>query len=380
MTCKIDDMADGLKIEYSTDELNDEYSNDDLLNIQSWGVDLSVQDLLYQYKEGDILKPELQRNYVWDKKEASRFVESLLLGLPVPSIFLANMADGVRLIVDGYQRIMTLYHYVILGKWKDTEETFKLTNTDLINPKWRNKSFKELEIGDQRRLRLYTIHAIVFEQKRPRSDSSLFQVFERINTSGKSLNAQEIRNCVYQGDLNSLLIQLNSNPDWRYLFGNQNPDERMLDMELILRFFAMNNEVVYNSTRKYISLKQLLNNFMGMYVHANEQLLVSLTNNFNDVISFIKSNFGETAFFNLQNDFSKYRRRLYPTVYDSLMIATSIALGRGYHCEGASLEEKKLNLLKNDEYREAITQGTMQVVNIHKRISMVLSSIYNMDL
>ena len=98
------------KIEYTKDDLNDEYSNDDLWNIQSWGVDLSVQDLLFQYKQEDILKPELQRNYVWEKKEASRFIESLLLGLPVPSIFLANMPDERRLIVDGYQRIMTLYH------------------------------------------------------------------------------------------------------------------------------------------------------------------------------------------------------------------------------------------------------------------------------
>lgn len=64
------------KIEYTKDDLNDEYSNDDLLNIQSWGVDLSIQDLLFQYKQNDILKPELQRNYVWEKK---RLADSLNL-------------------------------------------------------------------------------------------------------------------------------------------------------------------------------------------------------------------------------------------------------------------------------------------------------------
>ena len=139
------------KIEYTKDDLNDEYSNDDLLNIQSWGVDLSIQDLLFQYKQNDILKPELQRNYVWEKKEASRFIESLLLGLPVPSIFLANMPDGTRLIVDGYQRIMTLYHYIIVGRWKETHEVFNLFNSTLINEKWRNKTYEELEPADQRR-------------------------------------------------------------------------------------------------------------------------------------------------------------------------------------------------------------------------------------
>lgn len=266
-------MGEFENIEYGKDEREDEFSNDDLFNIQSWGADPSVRELITQYEDGDIIKPELQRNYVWDKKEASRFIESLLLGLPIPSIFLANVADDKRLIIDGYQRLTTLVDYISKGTWKNTEEPFRLYNSPLINERWRNKTYRELSESDKRRLRLYSIHAIIFEQKKPNNDSGLYQVFERINTSGKTLNAQEIRNCVYQGDMNTLLFQLNANEKWRALYGSEKPDERMLDLELILRFFAMSTPDVYNTTKSYVSLKQTLNQYMSHYRSASSDFL-----------------------------------------------------------------------------------------------------------
>src|SRR3712207_2074039 len=101
-------------IEYIPSEQDDSYSDDSLYNINSWGADLSFRELVERYKDGEILKPEMQRNYVWDKAEASRFIDSILLGLPVPSIFLAKpeIMDEKLLIVDGYQRIMTVYDFI----------------------------------------------------------------------------------------------------------------------------------------------------------------------------------------------------------------------------------------------------------------------------
>ena len=115
------------------EEKEQESSNDDLFNITSWGADPSVRELIMQYQDGDIEKPELQRKYVWTKKAASRFIESLLLGLPVPSIFLANLESGKRLIIDGYQRIRTLVDYIDEGIWGGDGTVFRLSNTELIN-------------------------------------------------------------------------------------------------------------------------------------------------------------------------------------------------------------------------------------------------------
>ena len=367
-------------IDVIEEEKNEEFSNDDLFNITSWGADPSVRELIMQYKEGDIEKPELQRKYVWTKKTASRFVESLLLGLPVPSIFLANNeVTGKRLIVDGYQRLRTLVDFISEGIWHGDDTVFRLVNSDIINVRWRGKTFKELSDVDKRRLKNYTIHAIIFEQKQPLNDSGMFQIFERINTGGMTLNDQEVRNCVYQGALNTLLFELNKNEAWRKLYGLDKEDTRMKDLELILRFFALNKEDVYRSEQKSFTLKQLLNEEMAQNIKDSDHVH-ELGEDFNKVIEFIYENFGEEAFFNLQNDLQKMRKRLYPTVYDSLMIATSIALRNGYTVGQNDLREKRLQLLRDEEYRESITQGTMQTGHINTRISKALSIVYGMEL
>ena len=361
------------------EEQNEELANDDLFNISSWGADPSVRELIMQYSEGDIEKPELQRKYVWSKKVASRFIESLLLGLPVPSIFLANMEpSGKRLIIDGYQRIRTLHDFIHDGIWRGDDTVFRLVNSSIINERWRNKTYEELSESEKRRLKNYTIHAIIFEQKRPANDTAMFQIFERINTSGVTLNDQEVRNCVYQGAMNTKLFELNNNNKWRKMFGNDNPDNRMIDLELILRFFALNKPEVYMSNAKSFVLKKLLNDEMASNRKDSESLKQKCAD-FTRVIDFIYENFGEEAFFNLQKDLQKIRRRLYPTVYDSLMIATSIALSRGFEKKD-DLTTLRMNLLKDEEYRESITQGTMQVDHIKTRVQKTLSIIYGMEL
>lgn len=155
------------------------YSDDDLYNINSWGADLSFREIISMYEEDELLKPELQRKYVWTKMEASRFIDSILLGLPVPSVFFAKEPDETMLIIDGFQRIMTVFDYV-KGIFSGDGKVFKLSNTENINSRWRGKAFAELEVEEKRRIRNTTIHAIIFEQKYPRNDTGMFQIFERI--------------------------------------------------------------------------------------------------------------------------------------------------------------------------------------------------------
>lgn len=133
-------MSNFEKIKISEEE--ESFSNDDLFNINSWGADLSFRELISMYDEEDLIKPELQRKYVWKIEEASRLIDSILLGLPIPSIFLAKK-DEKRLIIDGYQRIKTVYDYVN-GIFSKNGRTFKLSNSKIINERWRGKTFLEL--------------------------------------------------------------------------------------------------------------------------------------------------------------------------------------------------------------------------------------------
>jgi hypothetical protein len=369
-------------IEEIQEELNDNYSNDDLYNINSWGADLSFRELITMYEEDELLKPELQRYYVWEKPEASRFIESILLGLPVPSVFLANTPQDKKLIIDGYQRIMTVYDYVKEGIWRKDGKVFRLSNTDKINVKFRNKSFKELDEKDQRRIKSTTIHAIMFEQKAPNdNDTSLYQVFERINTGGRALMPQEIRNCVNQGEFNSLLFKLNANTYWRSLFGKLEVDPRMRDMEFILRFLALDTEFIKNNESSSISLKKYLNEFMGATSSQSSQIVEQRKDKFNFVMHFIIENIGENAFYNITGgDDTKIRKRFYPTIFDAICPAVAIAHRHfGDNIPSENLESKRLELLKDPEFRKFISEGTMQISHIHGRINKALNYLFGIS-
>ncbi len=354
------------QIEVIENELEDDYSDDSLFNIASWGADLSFREIISMYDDDELIKPELQRKYVWDKVEASRFIESILMGLPVPSVFFAQ-AGSQKLIVDGYQRIMTVRDYV-KGIFSTDQKVFKLSNSEKINRRWRNKAFTELSLDEQRKIRSTTIHAIIFEQKQPANgDTSLYQVFERINTSGRTLTPQEIRNCVYQGSLNSLLFELNENIKWRTLFGSREPDSRMRDIEFILRFFLMDSGDVTEINAKQISLKKSLNDYMGRNVNLDENGIAALKNAFVNMVNVVHDNVGVNAFKNFTN--GKFTNKFHPAIFDAISVAYSKAIKEGRDVTGYR-QENHIRLLENPDFAKAISFRTTDISSITTRINL----------
>ncbi len=361
-------------------ELNDYYSNDDIYKISSWGADLSFRELIQLYDEKNLIKPELQRKYVWDKTEASRFIDSILLGLPLPSIFLAKQPDEKMLIVDGYQRIMTVRDYV-RGIFSTDEKVFKLSKVDKINERWRGKAFVELSDSEKLRIRNKTIHSIIFVQDKPKNnDTGMYQVFERINTSGRTLQPQEIRNCVYQGELNSLLFKLNKLPRWRSLFGREEEDSRMRDLEFILRFLAMANTDFKEFSTSAISLKQFLNIFMGQKENNEVASISKFDKQFTETIERVFALMGDEAFYNLsQEHIDKLVSKFNPTIFDSVMIATYLGIKTGFRFPKSDYKKSRLKLLNNAAYKRAISIRTTNIKNITSRISLAMKYLYNLD-
>lgn len=369
-------------VDTPSDEQDDFYSDDDLFKISSWGADLSFRELISRYDENELVKPELQRNYVWDKTEASRFIDSVLLGLPVPSIFLAKTQDEKLLIIDGYQRFMTVRDYV-KGVFSKDKSVFKLSRSEKIHERWRGKAFIELPDDEQRKIRNTTIHAIIFMQKHPVSgDTSLYQVFERINSSGRTLLPQEIRNCIYQGPINSLLFELNVNPSWRALWGSKDPDERMRDLEHILRFFALSDKKILSSDSapSRISLKKYLNQYMDSVNNAT--LVTDLKSRFEKSIKFINEHFGHSAFHNISpSEDGKLVPSFSPTLFDAVMISVDkgLQLGIGQFPPG-ELEIRRQSLLKSQEYQKLLSQETMRVPNIRNRATQMFTCLFGDDM
>lgn len=363
------------KIAYTEEEQDDFYSDDDIYTIRSWGADLSFRELTSMYRDGDLLKPELQRKYVWTREEASRFIESLLLGLPVPSIFLAEAEEEKRLIIDGYQRIMTVHDF-IEGIFSDDKKIFKLSTSKKFNKRWRGKAFIELTPSEQRKIRNTTIHAIIFTQDSPKEgDTGMYQIFERINTSGRALTAQEIRNCVYQSKpVNKLLFELNDNIEWRELFGMDSVDSRMRDMEFILRFLAFHTYDFKSEVKTSISLKKFLNDFMS--INYKTDYIEKMKTTFESTIHKIYENLGDEAFNNISStDKNKIVNKFNPTIFDSIMTATVIAGERPFV---DNVIEKRLELLEDKYYQNAISIRTTNIDSINKRIELALSYLFGL--
>jgi Protein of unknown function DUF262 len=199
-------------------------------NITFYGADYPVETIVQRMLRNDFFIPDFQRSYVWSQKQASRFIESLLYGLPVPGIFLYREPDsGRHLIIDGQQRLKTLQYF---SSGTFGERRFRLLDISLP---WRGRTYDELSEADKGRLNDAVIHATIFKQEEPKGDDqSIYHVFERINTGGTRLSGQEIRTCIYHGSFVGLLRDLNQDEIWREVYGPIS--RRMKDQELILRF------------------------------------------------------------------------------------------------------------------------------------------------
>jgi len=195
--------------------------------------DLAVASLIEQIKGGTIFlrplsdRPSFQRRYVWTDLLASRLIESILLNVPIPPCFLSQNDEFELDVIDGQQRLFSLYRYL--------ENQFKLTGLEILQ-ELNGLRFFEIEHKLQRQIRTHTLRCVLITNES--HPEIKFDVFERLNTNTAPLTAQELRNCIYRGNLNSLIKDLANGHSWLSILGKKEPDRRMRDEEMILRFFA----------------------------------------------------------------------------------------------------------------------------------------------
>ncbi len=214
------------------DDTEQESTSEEPYSIRSYGADYTVDSLVKRMNSGAFIVPPFQRRFIWSLTHASRFIESLLMGLPVPGIFLYKRhEDGKQLVIDGQQRLKTLQGFYG-GLFR--ERKFRLGG---VREPWNGLTYDELDADDQLRLDDSIMHAVIFNQESPRdSIDSIHFVFERINSGGIRLSAQEVRNCIAEGPFTILTNELNGNENWRKIYGK--PSTRAKDQELITRVLA----------------------------------------------------------------------------------------------------------------------------------------------
>lgn len=251
--------------------------------------DPEIDSLYKKFKKGKLdIQPNFQRQYVWDNVKASRLIESILLEIPLPIIYLSEEEDGKTYVIDGQQRLTSLFGFID-GEHPDGK-AFKLVKTNLF-PALNGKTFRELPDEFQEKIQCYKIRTVTFLKDSARDLK--YTIFERLNSGSVSLNDQELRNCIYRGTYNDFLKELSYDSDFRFLVGIQRPDKRMKDVELVLRFAAFHHAT-------YLKYKSPMKNFLNIdaekFRNANKAELDELQSAFKNACIIIKSLFGKDAF------------------------------------------------------------------------------------
>jgi hypothetical protein len=298
-----DDEADGGFVPERTERL---VAEGRARRVVSQPYDLSIQTLVEQIDDkGLVLATDFQRNYVWDEAKASRLIESLLLNIPIPVCYFAEDDNGIYEVVDGHQRLHSIWRYL--------KGDFPLRALTELK-QYKSLRFLRLPPSTQRDLQRRTIRCVVFSRE---SDPDLkFDVFERLNTNAVSLNAQELRNCIYRGQLNVLLKELVLDPEFRRALGRRDPDPRMRDHELVLRFLALNSEV----SRYKPPLKKVLNNFMDSNRKMDTRAVEEMRASFVTTIRSITSVFGDAAFRRIGPDGARLEDNVNRALFDVQML------------------------------------------------------------
>jgi len=331
-----------------------------------FGADFDVAGLVRRFDDGDIFVPQydpdnsdgsslegFQRPHVWPTKKMEAFIESLLLGWPVPSIFLVLDTDQRYLVLDGQQRINTLVHFYAGlypdGKpfvLKDVAENLKESTYDTLTPESR------------RRLDNTFIQATVIEPTGPNGPDSVYRLFGRLNSGGMTLTSQEIRVALYRGAATDLIRSLNHDQNWRRLFGA--PHKRLKDHELILRVLAMLEvlEVVADRWDEQevtsAAYRPPLSDFLNSYLTRHRTLTPTnselLTEAFSTACAALVSAMG--------NDGLKFLGSLNAAHIDALLSVLVRACLTGITPTAPEIRRLIEALRENDDYALFVTRST----------------------
>ena len=347
--------------------------------------DFNVNTIFDFIESGVVKIPGFQRNYVWDKKHASKLIESVIIGIPIPQIFLWEKERNDYVVIDGQQRLMTLYYFK-KGRFPKREARVRLRkifnehgkipesvlhdnayfdefslNLKIkdIDPYNKLHGLKYMTLGNYKsNFDLRTIRNVFIKQiMPPKDDSAVFELFNRLNTGGVNLRQQEIRSSLYHSDFYELLNRLNLDQRWRGLIGIEEPDIHMKDVEYLLRGFAM----LLEGENYKGSILNHLNLFSKGTISPSPGKLEYLEKMFNAFLEACKD---------LDpNPFRLKTKKFNISIYESVFVALCYeALSKQNHSI-KPITQAKLNELKTDkEFLGASEAETGRKKNVDKRL------------
>ncbi|MGH9490057.1 MAG: DUF262 domain-containing protein [Terriglobales bacterium] len=351
--------------------------------------DFNLETLYNFIKRGVVKIPGFQRNYVWDLKRASKLMESILIGLPIPQIFLYEEKPNSFLVIDGQQRLMSVYYFregrfpradkrpelrriydqngdIPEGVFQDDRyfAKFRLqlaANTDGTPNRYHGLTYDGFSDELKGTFDLRTIRNVIIKQLQPREDdsSSVYEIFNRLNTGGVNLRPQEIRSSLYRSRFINMLGRVNEAPEWRRLFGSKEPDVHLQDVQYLLRSFAVLAEAESYSP----SMVRFLDRFSAEARKFSAEKVAYLEEL---ALGFLR------ACANLpENAMGVRGRTLSITVLEAVFWAACHSCYEQQRVPGGSLDPARLELLRQDaQFVEKATGQTTHSANLRRRIEL----------
>ena len=385
-----------------TDALSEEERYDDVVedvdefvdyDITATPNDFNLSTLISFIDAGVLVIPGFQRNYVWDIKRASKLIESLIRGLPVPQLFLYEAERDRFLVIDGQQRLMSIYYFfkqrfprsnvrphlrAVFQKYgRIPDEVLNdnkyFTNFQLalpVNEPGKSNMFHGADydsLGEaQMRFNLRPLRNVVIRQNSPKDDdSAMYEIFSRLNSGGVNLRPQEIRLSLYHSAFYDMLERINADPTWRKFLRNPEPDIHMKDIEVLLRIFAIlvDKDIYAPSLVKF--LNQFSNKSKENTPEQNEYL-ESLFRSFLDAVKHL----GDDTFINKSN--GRFNIALIEAVFYAACVDN---YARGELVQEQLSAECIRNLESDAEFVEAATSATTSRRNVNLRLERGVSTL-----
>lgn len=378
--------------EQSDDDIDEEAPTADE-QLRYFGADFDVDGIIRRLDRGDFTVPSFdpdatddsgyqgfQRKLVWSKRQKDRFVETLLLGYPVPGIFLVERPNKKYLVLDGQQRLRTLQSFR-KGEYGEPgqEKPFRL---EYVGKQFHGKRYSELTAADQRLLDNTFIQATIIVPQGTKGRRGVYELFARINSGGTNLQPQEIRVALYPGQRIQLIKTLNHDENWRHLFGKVHT--RLKDNELILRYMALREVAVNLHAHNWdadalrdksgrdpvlsgvLAYRAPMSNFLNTYL---EMFGETGSDNSAEVIGFHKA-CEALAFLGDQALRTSGSRQVNAAHTDAVLVGLSIAIeniDESKFTEG-SVRAALNRLFENTLYMRAISDSTSHASQVIERI------------
>ena len=286
--------------------------NETKKKVHTTDMKMSIGELINLYKDGEIIiDPEFQRLFVWENSQKSKFIESILIGIPIPSIFVQQRNDGIWEVIDGLQRLSTIFEFVGILKNPDggIYPPLKLNKTKFL-PNLKDIYYENgedkvniFDLETKLLFKRFPLNIVVI--KKESDDTAKYELFDRLNSGGTKLQDQQIRNAVFITEKPEAvqLIKLLSGQE-NFLKSVKLSDrdiKEAYDNELVLRFFAYIN--IPDKFREYNdSIKDFLDGYLND--HFNNEDITNLKDSFNKFFDFISNNTSDKAFLGKSNGFS----------------------------------------------------------------------------